>query len=88
MAITVYGKDDCEDTRRVRQFLDARGTAYEYVNLEQDKSAEEMVKKENEGKLRTPLVQACFGTECRVLRVPSDEALENALRDLEPLKAA
>lgn len=83
--ITVYGKDSCEDTQRVRQFLGARGTAYRYVNIEQDKAGEELVKKENDDKVRTPLVNVQFGTEARVLRVPSNEELENALRDLEPL---
>lgn len=83
--ITVYGKDACEDTKRVRQFLDSRGTAYRYVNIEQDKAGEELVKKENDDKVRTPLVNVQFGTEARVLRVPSNEELENALRDLEPL---
>ena len=86
--ITVYGKNDCEDTQRVRQFLDSRGTAYRYVNIEQDKAGEELVKKENDDKVRTPLVQVCFGTECRVLRVPGNEELENALRDLEPFESA
>ncbi len=80
--ITVYGVDDCEDTLRTRKFLDSRGAHYTYVNLDQDKSAEEMVKKENDGKRRTPLVQVCVGTECRVLRVPSDEDLQAALLDV------
>jgi len=83
--ITVFGTDNCEDTRRVRAFLDSRGTHYQYVNVDKDQEAAEMVKRENEGNLRTPLVNVQFGTEARVLRVPSNEDLENALRDLEPL---
>ena len=86
--ITVYGLDNCEDTQRTRRYLEGRGVAYCYVNLEQDKAAEEMVKRENDGKLRTPLVEARVGTEARVLRVPTDERLENAIRDLEALDAA
>ena len=86
--ITVYGTADCADTRRVREYLASRGTHFEFVDIDQDKAAEEMVKKENDGKLRVPLVQVCFGTECRVLRVPSNEQLEDALRDLEPLERA
>ena len=86
--ITVYGADHCEDTQRTRAFLDQRGTAYRYVNIDQDKQAEELVTKESDGKRRTPLVQVCFGTECRVLRVPSNEDLEAALLDIEALKDA
>ncbi len=86
--ITVYGTDGCKETQRVREFLDARGASYQYVNIEHDKSAEEMVKKENDGKPRTPLVQVCVGTECRVLRMPSNQDLDAAVRDIEALGSA
>lgn len=86
--ITVFGVDDCEDTQRARAFLDSRGAHYEYVNIDRDKEAEQMLKDENDGKRRTPLVQVCIGTECRVLRVPSDEDLDGALRDIEALDHA
>ena len=86
--IAVYGRNDCEDTRRTREFLDARGTRYEYKNVAEDSAAEELVKKENDGKLRTPLVQVCVGTECRVLRAPSNEDLGAALLDIEALNRA
>lgn len=84
--VTVYGATDCEETRRVREYLAGRGTNFEFVNIDEDKEAEEMVKKENDGKRRTPLVIVQFGTEARVLRVPSNEEVEDALRDLEPLE--
>ena len=86
--ITVYGTPECEDTKRVREYLASRGTHFQFVNIDEDKAAEEMVKKENDGKVRKPLVNVQFGTEARVLRVPSNEALEDALRDLEPLEKA
>ncbi len=86
--IIVYGAEDCDDTQRTRKFLDAHGTRYTFTNIDHDKAAEELVKKENDGKRRTPLVQVCVGTECRVLRVPSDEALADALRDIDPLENA
>ena len=86
--ITVYGADDCEETRRVRAFLDSHGAHYEFVDINLNKEAERLVKNENDGKRRTPLVQVCVGTECRVLRVPSDEDLDAALQDLGPLKNA
>jgi mycoredoxin len=86
--ITVYGTDQCEDTQRTRQFLSGRGIAYRYVDVDQDRDADEMVKRENDGKRRTPLVQVCIGTECRVLRVPSNQELEDAVRDLKAVDAA
>ena len=84
--ITVYGSDNCEDTQRTRAFLDSKGTPYEYVDIDRNKEAEQLVKDENDGKRRTPLVQVCIGTECRVLRVPSDQDLDAALRDIEALE--
>lgn len=86
--IVVYGVDDCEDTKRARAFLDNRGITYRYVNIDQDKAGEEMVKRENDGKRRTPLIEVKMGLEVRVLRVPTNEELENAIRDLQALDAA
>lgn len=86
--ITVYGSTNCEDTRRVREYLASRGTQFDYVSVDEDPQAQELVKKENDGKVSVPLVIVQFGTEARVLRVPSNEELEVALRDLEPLERA
>lgn len=86
--ITVFGVDNCEDTQRSRRFLDSRKIPYKYVNLDQDAAAEEMVKKENHGKRRTPFIEVTVGTEVRVLREPSDEELADAVRDLKVVGAA
>jgi mycoredoxin len=86
--ITVYGTDNCKETQRTRAFLDSRGTPYTYINLDEDPTGDEMVKKENDGKRRTPLVRVCVGTECRVLRAPSDEDLKAALLDIEAMGEA
>lgn len=86
--ITVYGVDNCEDTQRTRQFLDSHNIVYEYVNLDQNPEADEMVKEANEGKRRTPYVIVQYGNEARRLHVPSDEELANALRDFEMLPHA
>lgn len=84
----VYGVDNCEDTKRAREYLDSRGIVYEYVNLDENQAAEEMVKAANEGKRRTPLVMVQFGTEARKLRVPTNEELADALRDFDMLDRA
>lgn len=86
--ITVYGVDNCEDTQRTRRFLDSHNIAYEYVNLDQNQEADEMVKEANEGNRRTPYVLVQYGNEARRLHVPSDEELMNALRDFEMLPHA
>jgi glutaredoxin len=86
--ITVYGLNDCADTLRVREYLATHGIHFEYTNLEQDKTAEQMVKDANDGHLRTPLVIVQFGTEARKLRAPSNEELADALRDVEVLDRA
>ncbi len=86
--ITVYGVDDCEDTQRARQFLDSHHAAYEYVDLNQDKEAEQMVEEANDGKRRTPLVVVEFGTEARKLREPSNDELADALRDIKAVDEA
>ena len=75
-AVEVYGADWCEDTQRTRQYLDSQGIAYEYVNLDQDTNASEWVKRQNDGKERKPTVK--IGEQ--ILSVPSDQELENALR--------
>ncbi len=86
--ITVYGVENCEDTQRTRAFLDRNRIVYEYVNLDENPEADQMVKDANEGKRRTPFVLVQFGNEARRLHVPSDEELADALRDFELLDRA
>jgi glutaredoxin len=74
--VEVYGADWCEDTRRTRRHLDSLGVAYDYINLDQDKKASEWVKQHNDGRERKPTVK--IGEQ--VLAAPSDQALEDALR--------
>lgn len=76
MTIKVYGADWCGDTQRTREFLDGRGVAYEYVNVEQDAEASAWVKEQNDGKERKPTVDV----DGEVLSVPKDAQLEEALR--------
>ena len=74
--VEVYGADWCGDTQRTRRHLDRLGVAYQYINVEQDKQASEWVKQQNDGKERKPTVK--IGKQ--VLAEPSDQALEQALR--------
>jgi mycoredoxin len=74
--VEVYGADWCGDTQRTRRHLDRLGVAYQYINVEQDQQASEWVKQQNNGKERKPTVK--IGAQ--VLAEPSDQALEQALR--------
>lgn len=74
--IEVYGADWCGDTQRTRRHLDRLGVVYQYINVEQDLQASAWVKQQNDGKERKPTVK--IGAQ--VLAEPSDEALEQALR--------
>jgi len=74
--VEVYGADWCGDTQRTRRHLARLGVAYQYINVEQDKQASEWVKQQNDGKERKPTVK--IGEQ--VLAEPSDQALEQALR--------
>jgi mycoredoxin len=73
--IKVYGADWCGDTKRTLKYLDSLGIDYDYVDVEQDESASEWVKSQNEGKERKPTL--IVGS--RVLSVPSESELKAAL---------
>lgn len=77
MAVKVYGADWCGDTQRTLRFLDARGVAYDYIDIEQDAEAARWVREQNDGKERKPTVE--LGS--RVLSTPKDAELESALRE-------
>ncbi|MDE2860610.1 MAG: NrdH-redoxin [Chloroflexota bacterium] len=54
--ITVYGADWCGDCRRAKKFMDDKGVAYNWVNIENDPSAIELVLKLNGGKRVIPTI--------------------------------
>ena len=74
--VVVYGADWCHDTQRTLRALDNLGVAHEYINIEQDPQASEWVKEQNDGKERKPTLKVGE----RILRVPADAELEEALR--------
>lgn len=80
--VKVYGADWCGDTKRTLSALDNLGVAYDYINVEQDEQASRWVKQQNDGKERKPTIKV--GEQ--VLRVPSGQELETALRDQGILK--
>ena len=77
MAVKVYGADWCGDTRRALQQLDSLGVSYDYINVDEDAEASRWVKEQNDGKERKPTIDL----NGQVLRVPSPEELETAVRE-------
>ncbi|HYL41582.1 MAG TPA: glutaredoxin family protein [Candidatus Binatus sp.] len=79
--ILVLGRDGCEDTTRSRALLDARGVPFEYRRVDRDPQADAHIRSLNDGGWRTPTI--LFGDPAapfRILREPSNEELDEALR--------
>ena len=74
--VRVYGADWCEDTQATRNRLDSLGVPYHYVNVEQDKSAQDWVKQQNQGKQKTPTLDI----QGQILVEPDERELELVLR--------
>lgn len=54
--VTIYGAYWCPDCRRAKKFLGEQFVSYKWVDIEQDKSAEEYVLKRNDGKRIIPTI--------------------------------
>jgi mycoredoxin len=74
--IMIYGADWCEDTQETREHLDQLGVQYQYINVEQDEGAADWVRRQNDGKQKTPTVKL----PDLVLSVPSNAQLDAALQ--------
>ena len=75
--VKVYGADWCGDTQRTLRHLERLGVDYDYIDVEQDEAARRWVLEQNEGKEQKPTVEI----NGRVLSVPSDQELEESLRN-------
>jgi glutaredoxin len=75
--VKVYGADWCEDTARTREHLESVGIPYQYINVEKDEAARDWVKRQNDGKQKTPTVDVKGKI---ILSEPSDAELDIALR--------
>ena len=54
--ITVYGANWCGDCRRAKKFMDDKGVGYQWVDVENDPAAIELVLKLNGGKRIIPTI--------------------------------
>lgn len=55
--IIVYSTNWCPDCVRAKNFLKARGVAFEEVNIENDPDGEDMVIAANNGKRKVPTIK-------------------------------
>lgn len=75
----VYGRPDCEDTQRARDYLDERGVTYEYIDINQDPEAEEFVVLYNSGEIITPTIVMGPDEHRTILVEPTNQQLGEAL---------
>jgi glutaredoxin-like protein len=74
--IIVYGADWCGDCRRSKRFLNEQNIPFTWVDIDQDKEAEALVREKNDGKRIIPTILFEDGS---FLVEPSDEELANKL---------
>ncbi len=70
--LTVYGADTCGDCRRAKQYLDARGVSYDWIDLETNLNEIETVMTFNNGRRTIPVIVFPDGSH---LTEPSDVEL-------------
>ena len=79
-AITVLGRDTCEDTTRSRRYLDGQGIAYDYRRVDREPDADVWIRSLNDDTWVTPTILLGDPKQpARVLREPSDEELAEAI---------
>ncbi len=74
--IIVYGTDWCGDCRRARHFLDRHQVAYQWINIDRDREAEQFVLKTNQGLRRVPTIVFSDGS---ILVEPTNAQLAEKL---------
>ena len=74
--IIVYGADWCGDCRRSKHFLNEQNIPFTWIDIDQDKEAEALVREKNDGKRIIPTILFEDGS---FLVEPSDEELANKL---------
>jgi mycoredoxin len=74
--IVMYGATWCGDCRRAKKFFDQKGVAYDWIDLEQNPEAVEVVLKHNNGMQSIPTILFPDG---EVLVEPSNARLAEKL---------
>ena len=79
--IKVYGTSWCGDTRRARQVFAEMGVEYDWIDIDQDQAAAELVKSMNNGYRSVPTI--IFPDESFLVE-PSGYQLRQKLEALPP----
>ncbi len=74
--IKVYGTNWCGDCWRARRYLDQNKIAYDFINVDGDKEAEQFVKTTNRGMRSVPTIVFADGS---ILVEPSNKQLAEKL---------
>ncbi len=77
--IKIYGTTWCGDTKRALRILDERNIAYDWIDIDKDKTGEKYVKKTNHGNRSVPTILFEDGT---ILVEPSNQTLNEKLDTL------
>ncbi len=77
--IKFYGAMWCGDTRRARKWFDDKQIPYEWIDVDQDKAAEALIKQINNGYRSIPTIVFADGSH---LTEPSLARLESHARAL------
>jgi mycoredoxin len=81
--IRIYGVEECEDTRRARQHLNALGVPYTYINLDKDEDADRKVREWNGGRRLTPTIIIARNGRTTRLVEPGNDAVDAAIQGEE-----
>lgn len=74
--VTIFGTAWCGDCHRTRRFLDKYAVQYRWINIDEDKSGEQLVMKINRGMRSVPTI--VFG-DGSVLVEPNNTTLAQKL---------
>ena len=76
LSILIYGSDWCGDCRRAKRFLERHKIPFEWVDIEKDREAEQIVFQTNHGMRSIPTI---FFSDGSILVEPSNAALVRKL---------
>lgn len=78
--IVMYGATECDDTERIRQYLQRRSISFREVNIDHDPEAERFVIFINGGFRSTPTLVLGEGKRKLIVTEPQDAELEMVLQ--------
>lgn len=81
--ILIAGADWCGDTRAALAFLNEAGVPFDYHNVDEDSTAANWVREQNDGEIKLPTLDVGG----RVLSIPDADQLQAALVDAHFLNA-